>query len=191
MAMSESAVAGGTPGRMVIRINVKDVQHGVFVRVGGSRLMAESLPPNEAAFVKGLSEAHLFSYGGIPVYEVVVDKGVVLPGFSLGPLCDKPRTPWYVPPALPPFAGAVFCLTNLKTGEKKEITAAIVERGGSVKDWSGKVTAVVADEKLTDSTTLRAANQRPTMPPVMTLSEMRRASTLVQPCAGAAGGSPC
>jgi hypothetical protein len=131
VAMSESAVAGGTPGRMVIRINVKDVQHGVFVRVGGSRLMAENLPAREAAFVKGLSEVHLFSFGGIGVYKVVVDQGEVLPGCSLGPLCDKPRTPWYVPPAQPPFAGAVFCLTNLKTGEKKEITAAIVERGGS------------------------------------------------------------
>jgi hypothetical protein len=187
MAMSETAVEGGKPGRMVIRINVKDVQYGVFVRVGSSGLMAKKLSAEQAAFVKG-SEVYLFTFGGIGVYEVVVDKGEVLPGCSLGPLCHKPRTPWYVPPAPPLFAGAVFCLTNLTTVEKKEITAAIVERGGSVKGWSGKVTAVVADEKLTGSVTLREANKRPTVPPVITLSEMRHAITLVQPSMGAAGG---
>jgi hypothetical protein len=107
-------------------------------------------------------------------YEVVYDDGAVLPDCSLGEPSSAPVVPWYIDPAPPPFLGAVFVFTHVH--DKVALKAGIHERGGEVvRNFSERVTVVVADNERKDSHKLRQATKRVPALPVLTVDELRAA----------------
>jgi hypothetical protein len=77
--LAETAIAGGTASRRVINISAEDVRdHGVLVRIGGSRLLARDAPNRTAAFVNQLCEVLMLTEVGIDTHLVSVDMGVVV-----------------------------------------------------------------------------------------------------------------
>jgi hypothetical protein len=171
-ALAESAVKGGRSGGIVVSINTGHLEYAICVRVGGSKLLESD--SQAAADAERLREVHFLSDGGLGVYKVVYIDGAVVPGCSLGLSSSAPVVPWHDPLSPPPFAGAVFVFTNVRN--RDALAAGIRVRGGEVvRDFSGRVTVVVADDKRTDSSKLRQATNRVPALPVLTVDELTAA----------------
>jgi hypothetical protein len=166
----------------VVSINTGHLEYAICVRVGGSKLLESD--SQAAADAERLREVHLLSDGGLGVYKVVYIDGAVVPGCSLGLSSSAPVVPWHDPLSPPPFADAVFVFSNVRN--KAVLAAGIHDRGGEVlRDFSGRVTVVVADDERTDSSKLRQATKRVPALPVLTVDELRAAFDKVPVRAGA------
>jgi hypothetical protein len=120
---SESAVAGGTPGRMVVAIDAEDVlKAGVLAHLDGCKLLEREAGERVAGFARELQEVVLLSDVGTNAYSVVYDKGVVT-GY-MGPETEK--TAWGGE-----VRGAVFCTTGVGMVLSADQKAAIKRLGGS------------------------------------------------------------
>ena len=120
---SESAVAGGTPGRMVVAIDAEDVLNaGVLARLDGCKLLEREAGERVAGFARALQEVVLVSNVGTNAYTVVYDKGVVT-GY-MG--AESEETAWDGK-----VRGAVFCTTGVGMMLSTEQKAAIKRLGGS------------------------------------------------------------
>jgi hypothetical protein len=117
---SESAVAGGTPGRMVVAIDAEDLL--VAGVLDGCKLLKREAGERVAGFARELQEVVLLSDVGTNAYSVVYDKGVVT-GY-MGP--ESEETAWNGK-----VRGAVFCTTGVGMALSADQKAVIKRLGGS------------------------------------------------------------
>ena len=111
--LAETAIEGGTPSRRVVCIDAEDVRdHGVLVRIGGSKLLERDAPKRTAAFANQLSEVLLMTERGIDTHTVSVEQGVVVGYMGVKSAAEGT---WDAV-----FEGAVLCCTG--TGASLDAT---------------------------------------------------------------------